>query len=332
MITEQSRKVTDCVIKPFVPENGKDSVGLYKYNMVIHDGTYHVYELACLENGGQKRYSTGLNEFDLSLKDLPDEQRKAKIKQIREDVSRLEYELNQNKVDPEDDNFWSKVKLLDPKNEMFWSSVLLKVSNNPTYLDPKNPMDFIKIKAIEAGGFPDVAPSFESAKAAVTSPKFYFDRAGVAEESKLELPRLRNKAGALLEELADTDPIKLLYVLKVVDANSAQYKKNTPAAILYKNTVEFIDGKGNEKNKRICCESFINAYKMNMEDLTLKALIKDATFYKLITAKSDGYIYHIKSSTMMGRNPSDCIEFLKNAVNDDVYKDIRDGIEYYWNS
>lgn len=59
-----------------------------------------------------------------------------------------------------------------------------------------------------------------------------------------------------------------------------------------------------------------------METLKLKALIKDAGYYKIILHKSDGFIYHLDSSTMMGRNTTDLVEFLKNPLNDNILLDI----------
>jgi hypothetical protein len=68
-----------------------------------------------------------------------------------------------------------------------------------------------------------------------------------------------------------------------------------------------------------------------METLKLKSLVKDANYYQIIAAKGDGYIYHLSSNTMMGKNPSDVVEFLKNVMNETLLKDLLKNIEQYWN-
>jgi hypothetical protein len=35
---------------------------------------------------------------------------------------------------------------------------------------------------------------------------------------------------------------------------------------------------------------------------------------------------------MLGRNPSDVVEFLKNPLNEDVLKDLNNNVERLWNS
>jgi len=51
-----------------------------------------------------------------------------------------------------------------------------------------------------------------------------------------------------------------------------------------------------------------------------------------IINKADGYIYHAQSGSMLGRNTSDVIEFLKNPLNEDILKDLNTKIEKLWNS
>ena len=122
-----------------------------------------------------------------------------------------------------------------------------------------------------------------------------------------------------------------MLVAKVVDANSVQYKKSTPNDIVYDNMDKFITGQGIEHNLKRAAESFIQTVALDMETLSLKALIKDSSFYKLIMPKSDGFIYHMATNTMMGRNSSDCIEFLKNALNDNVLIDLKKETDKHFN-
>jgi hypothetical protein len=69
-----------------------------------------------------------------------------------------------------------------------------------------------------------------------------------------------------------------------------------------------------------------------METLKLKALVKDASFYRVISLKADGMLYHNSSSTMLGRNVSDVVQYLKNPLNEDMLVRLMEEIEGYWNN
>jgi V8-like Glu-specific endopeptidase len=71
---------------------------------------------------------------------------------------------------------------------------------------------------------------------------------------------------------------------------------------------------------------------LDMETLKLRSLVKDANFYKIIATRADGFIYHMKSSSLMGKNSSDVVEYLKNPLNEEVLVDITKNVEKYWNN
>lgn len=315
-------------VRPYV--SGKDNMGLENYDMVLFEGVIHEEPLACLLQNGIKRYITGLNEFAPEVKNLPEDERKAKIKHIRETVSQLEKELASNVVDPKDSDFWNKIQLLKPNNDQFWGKIIMRFGNDPIFLDPlSDPYDLIKLKAIEAGGFSLCAKSLEDARESGKK-KFYLDKYEETAGVKTQIKKLRNKALAELQKLFDKNSDKLYLVCKVVDANSVQYKKNTPLDILYDNMDSYINGQSVDKNKKRTAQEFLNVSKLDMETLRLRAIIKDATFYKVLATKPDGYIYHLKSHTMLGRTPSDVVEFLKNPLNEDVLKELTSSVENYW--
>ena len=162
-------------IRPFSMAS-QSNMGLEKYEMVVFEGVVHEESLACLESNGIKRYLTGLNEFAPEIKLLPEEERKAVVKEIRKTVAQLEKELIANVVDPADEDFWNKVKLLRPDNSEFWDKIVMRFGNEPVFLDPVlDPYDLIKLKAIEAGGFSLVAKSLEHARTN-GSYKFYLEQ------------------------------------------------------------------------------------------------------------------------------------------------------------
>lgn len=319
-------------VKAFFDPN-KQNLGLEKYGLALFDGVFHEEQLACIERNGIKRYVTGLNEFAPEIKLIADkEQREAKIQEIRSVISQLERELAANIIDPKDPDFWNKVKLLKPDNDEFWEKIVIRCGNEPVILDPaKDAHDLIKLYAIEAGGFSIVAKSYDDARSRAVSPKFYLDRTVETISTKTEVSKIRNKALAELIKMFDKNQNKLFYVCKAVDGNSVQYKKSTPNDVMYDNMDRFITGQGVDSNVRRAAQTFLDASALDMETLKIKAIVKDCTYYKYIQAKSDGFIYHTDSASLMGRNAADCIEFLKNPLNDPILLDLTKKVEKYWN-
>jgi hypothetical protein len=324
-------KKSSIAIKPFF-DNGISNMGLEKYGLSLFDGAFHEEQLACLEMNGIKRYVTGLNEFAPEIKRMDADEAAAKIKQIRMVVAQLEKELAANVIDPNDEQFWNKVKMLRPDNDDFWGRIKIACGNEPVFLEPdKDPYDLIKLYAIEAGGFSIVAKSYEEARTMAVPPKFYLDKLEDTVSTKTEVKKLRNKALAELQKMFDKNTNKLLYVAKVVDVNSAQYKKSTPNDVLYDNMDKYINGESVDTNKRKTAEKFLEIALLDMETLKLRAMVKDASYYKIIAARADGFIYHMQSGTMMGKNSSDVVEYLKNPLNEQLLVDIQSQVEKYWN-
>lgn len=324
-------KKSSIAIRPFF-DPSMSNMGLEKYGLSLFDGAFHEEQLACLEINGIKRYLTGLNEFSPDIKQLPPDEAEARIRQIRVVVSQLEKELAANILDPKDENFWNKVKLLKPDNDEFWGRIKIVCGNEPVFLEPdKDPYDLIKLYAIEAGGFSIVAKSFEEARRMPTPPKFYLDKLEETVSTKTEVKKLRNKALAELQKLFDKNTNKLFYVAKVLDINSTQYKKSTPNDILYDNMDKYINGETVETNKKKTAERFLEVAELDMETLKLRAIVKDATYHKVVATRGDGFIYHMQSGTMLGKTPSDVVEYLKNPLNEQVLVDIQGKIEKTWN-
>ena len=325
-------KSGNITIKPFFdPEI--TNMGLEKYGMTLFDGVFHEEQLACIEVNGIKRYLTGLNEFSPEIKMIKDpDLRAARVKEIRSIVADLEAELGANVVDPSDSDFWNKIKIMRPDNSDLWDRITIRVGNEPVFLDPTaNPYDLIKICAIEAGGFSMIAKSLEDARTRAVPPKFYLDRYVETATTKTEAKKLRNKALSELQKLYDKNTNKLFYIAKVVDANSVQYKKSTPNDVLYDNMDAYINGQGIESNEKRAANDFLEKAALDMETLKLRSLVKDGHFYKMLATKSDGFIYHMDSGTLMGRNPSECVEFLKNPLNEQTLTELTKKIEKYWN-
>ena len=332
MVETRDTKKTNVSIKPYF-DNSVSNMGLENYGLSLFDGVIHSEQLACLEKNGVIQYITGLNEFAPDIRLIKDpEEKAAKIKEIRVAVAELERELAANVLDIDSATFWNDVKLLRPDNSDFWNKITIACANEPTFLDHNDPFDRIKLYAIEAGGFSLVARSYDEARSKAVPPKFYLDKAQETAGAKTEYKKLKNKALSELQKLFDKNSTKLFYIAKAVDTASVQYKKYTPNDIIYDNMDRHINGEGTEGNRERAAQSFLDAANLDMETLKIKAIVKDSIFFKYIVNKADGHIYHHQSGTMMGRNTSDVIEYLKNPLNEDILKDLNNKIEKLWNS
>jgi len=329
----QHRKKTSTIaIRPYFNPS-KENMGLEQYGLALHDGVFHEESLACLEMNGVKRYITGLNEFDPKVKMLPPKEKKAKIAEIRKEVSELEAELAANVVDVEDKDFWNKLTVMKPDNSKFWDKITLRCGNDPVFLDGEvDPYDRIKLHAIRAGGFSIVAKSLKDAKTSNNNPKFYLDTVEETLTTRTELTKLRNKALTALQNLYETNVTKLIYVAKVVDSDSVQYTKSTPNDIMYENMDEYINGRGAENNKKRAAKQFLDVAGLDMEELKIRALIKDGLYYRFLTTKAGGWIEPIDSGIRLGKRPSEVLEFLKDPNNEESLLSLMDKIDPYWNS
>jgi hypothetical protein len=328
----QQTKSKTLAVRPFF-NPGKENMGLETYGLSLHDGVFHEESLACLEMNGVKRYVTGLNEFAPEVKMLPKAEKEAKIKDIRAAVAQLEAELAANVVDVKDKEFWNKLTIMKPDNSKFWDKISMRCGNDPMFLDPvKDPYDLIKLYAINAGGFSIIAKSLKEAKESNTPYKFYLDTAEESLSTRTELSKLKNKALVALQNMYDSNVSKLMYVSKICDADSVQYVKATPNDVLYENMDQYINGFGAESSKKRAASQFIDVSSLSMEELKIRALIKDSLYYRFITTKAGGWIEPIDSGIKLGKTPSECLQFLKNPENEESLMSLLEKVEPYWNS
>ena len=327
----QQGKDQAIAIRPYFDEQ-KENMGLEKYGMTLHDGVYHQEDLACLELNGIKRYVTGLNEFAPDVKMLPDAEKKAKIKEIRKVVIQLEKELAANVLDEKDPEFWNKVQVLRPDNHKFWGKIHIKVGNDPYFLDPKkDPYDLIKLYAIKAGGFSIVAKDYETAQATPNC-RFYLDQVKKTVNTRTKTSKIKNKALAMLQKLYDEDQDKLFYVTKMIDSHSYDYVRSTPIDVLYENMDAYINGLGDERSTTTAASTFMAIANDSMENLTLRTLIKDASYYQFMTNDSRGWIIESETKVKLGKNNEEILEFFKNPLNEEILDRMLSQIKNYWES
>jgi hypothetical protein len=331
-LKDSYKNVGRIAIRPFCDPT-KPNMGLEEYNMVVFPGTFQMENMACIMYKGKLRYLNGLDEFAPEVKSITDPEKKAaRIKEIRTIVSQLEYEKTYNKVNIDDEDFWNKIETFRPDNREMWGQMEMKCDNDPIFLNPATNTDHLLIiLAIQGGGFPAIAKSLEDCKSNVRPKKWYLDKQSDSAGNKASVSKIKNKALAMLDKLADENPRKLFYVAKLVDNNSMQYKNSTLQSVIYDNMDEFITGLGVERSIKVAAQRFLDYANMKTGELKLRAVIKDATFYKIIIAKGDGMIHYPKGNIMLGRNASEVYEKLNNPMHDNLLDQIMAEVEQTWN-
>ncbi len=330
-LKERLEKAGTITIKPNVRPN-VPNMGLENYGMVVFPGTNQMEPMACIEQNGKLRYLNGLDETAPEVKGIKDEEkRNAKIKEIRTIVKMLEFEKHYNELDIEDPQFWSKVQTYKPNNQEFWSTITLTCDNGTIHLDPANKTeDLLKVLAIEAGGFPCVAKSREDCESGIKARKWYLDRQIDSATNKASTSKIKNKALAVLTQISEEKPRKLFYIIKLISPNSMQIKNNTLPDVIYDMLDQHINGMANETNIKAASQQFMDYTKLDMKELKIRSMIKDATFYKFIILKGDGLLYMSPENVMVGRNPSEIYEFMINPANEDMLSVLKEKVEKIW--
>lgn len=319
-------------VRPYINPS-VENMGLERHDMVLHQGTTHKEFLTCLEVHGIRRHLTGLDEFAPEIEKMIDVPRKnAVIKQIRTRVAFLEKMLAANDLskyidskDPKE--FWDRVEQIKRDNYKMWDGIFLEMSNEPLFFDPKNPDDLIKICAIEAGGFSEIAKSLDDARSGSISYKFYLDKEEETSASRTQFKKIKNQALALLEELYNKEPKKLWWIAKNIDANSSQYKHSTSNEVVYDRMDTFINGQGIEKSISKAAQGFITYAEQSLEHLRIRGVVRDAAYFRFILHKPDGNMYHNVSSVLLGKNIADCVEFFKQGANATVWESVLKEVE-----
>jgi TPR repeat protein len=100
---------------------------------------------------------------------------------------------------------------------------------------------------------------------------------------------------------------------------------------MYENMDNYINGAGVEKNKKRAAMFFNEIAELDKESLKVRAMVKDAGFYKVIGTMPDGILYYMDDRTALGKNVSDVVLYLRDPLNEDVLFKIMSRIEAEWN-
>jgi len=297
-------------VKPYIP-SGYRFLGLERYNMVLYDNCKQKEFLSYVEANGIKRYITGLDEFAPSVTSIQnDTLRQEKIKEIREAVAELEMKLIYNKIDPNDKDFWSKVKLLHATNSSYWSKIFIELTNNGFELDIKNnPNHKILYYCIKAGGFNTISPSYKSASSNPNKYYFYLDTPEEMDVLDTTEKKLKNKAIAILSSLEENSKHKkLLYLAKILLDNNTEYTLENSIYDLYVLLDEYISKYGNVIDN---ASLFIKYANLPENELAIYALLNDIKSMKKLYYKDiDGQYYCSYTNSFLGRTMEDCVSYL----------------------
>jgi hypothetical protein len=289
------------------------NLGLEKYGWVTFPNT-EIIEFIGQDSTG--RFLTGIDPFGYDLRGTVDEEeRTAKVEERNNIIKRLEQVYGEG--------------ALDARNNTFWSAFSLDIKDNYRALDFSMPKDELIFHAIRAGGFEEVAPTYEEAQ---NSPKLYKYYLKIAEEEaaiKTQLTKITNKAKGLLTDLTEKDPKKVFYISKLLLSPNNEFRLNTPVDVLYEKLDMFIDGQIVKTNKKETASQFLAAVKMSKEDLTLHAITIDAIFYRVLYDESGNY-YNKQTETRLGKNIKEIVEFLKNPINATELENIEARVREKW--
>ena len=117
----------------------------------------------------------------------------------------------------------------------------------------------------------------------------------------------------------------------MIDVDSTQYTRSTPVDVLYEAMDLFINGEGIEKSKTKAATLFTAVSNDTMENLILRAVMKDASYYQVITNDNKGWIIESETKIKLGKNNEEVLEYFKNPLNEEVTDKIRSQMEGYWN-
>lgn len=296
---------------PNIPNQGLENYGLATFPET------ELQEFITLDEHG--RYVTGLDVDAPSVVYLEDqEEKEAKEKEITDIIKRLERVLGIGK--------------LNATNHDFWSTFILQIKNGQRILDIRKPLDEVIYHAIRAGGFEEIAPSYEHAQKSNKIYKYYLKRDDEEAAVKMQYSKLIGKAKGILVDMSEDDQYKMFLISKTLLTPSNEFKRTTAPDIIYGKLELFIEGTIVKDNKKDTVKQFLDAVKQDKETLTIKAYVTDAVYHRMIVQESDGHFYNKQTQTRYGKNLKEVINYLKNPINQSELDNISARVEKKWNS
>lgn len=283
--------------------------------------------IAYTDQTGSNRFLTGLDDRAYKLKNLNEEEKKAKIDEIHSTIEFLKT------------NFMLDPKVLEADNFNFWGNpemnIKVKRGEGLTFDIRGNYRDILKVFAIRNGGYPEIAGSYQEAASLTAIGKkvthFLYQKEEVDDiknSPKIEKAMLTTK----FYNLYETSPETLFYVAVVLLPSSKSYGNRTTSTTLLTDLVNYIEGdegtiKVNMKKRITEVRKVLDA---TAEEKMLKATVKIAEFLRIIKRDKEGDYSDIQTGELLGRTPEAVIEFLRNPIHLDIYQDIKNKVNEYW--
>lgn len=298
-----------------------ENMGLTKYNLSVFSGAGgnggFKESLGYVEKSGKRFYLTGLDEHSRNVAKISNSEKKEEV--IK-------------KLDSVRKNFEERFDgtSLKSTNNDFWQNIVLEVKSGVKELDMGNIDDQLLYYTILGGGFSQVAPSFEEARRSNYNYKFYLHVDLFEEEAKITITRIRNKAISILEEIYDSNPGKLFYVVKNVLPISKGYNKKSPVEGLYNDLSEYIMGEVIKNGKARASLAFIEHASKDMAELKLSAIIKEALQFKYIHLDDKKQYIYAETRSIVGRNPDEVHAYFLDVANNDELASLSEKIDIIW--
>lgn len=342
-------------IKPFVTD--RPNMGLEKYDETLFPGTEQMDSVFVTVKDNIKIYKTGLNEQAVEIQSISDpEEKKAKIRAIRETVAWLENAVGNYKLRPETcmnkygtdtDQFWEHVETFQSicpdkydgsgafkiRIPTYWDKLNIVLTNEGRSFNLKDPHDLAAYHVAQAGGFGMVATSYQQAMED-GGYKFYLHKMEDVAAIKTEPKKLKYKALGYLDTMLTGDTNKLFYMAKLQAVQGSAYYKiggesATPLDQLYEDIGNDLEGKTPNRSSKEAVEIFLKNYSKPIDDLHTRAIVKDALEMHLIDYKA-GQLYYLKMNTPLGKNIEDAVANLQNPIHEETYISVRDTVMTEW--
>lgn len=265
---------------------------------------------------GVKRYMTGLDpEIVKYDPELTDEEKEKKIKEINENIARLEKFFGPGTLDATNEKHWSKVKL-----------IITRRTTNLNLTDPKNEILF---HCIKGGGFEIVSPNYELCEK--DNKKFYLVEPTEFVEHRVAPREITNKAIALLQKLYENKGFdELFYVAKYILPVERSYTKRTPKALMYEDLDKFLNGEIVKKTKIACSRELIETSKLPKADLVVGCIVKDAVNYGFIYVNSVGEMKNNETGAVYGTSVERAVVHLQNPAYEHELDNLKTRVEKKW--
>lgn len=290
---------------PEVPNMGFESYGLN-----TAPGSETTEYISKDVNG---RYITGLDDNSLQIIRIEDEEEKAaRIKEIKEALDRLETTFGKDSLNPRSD---------------FWNNFTIKIGYTGKSIDPLDPRDELLYHAIKAGGFTSIAPSLEEAQQSDKGYKFYLRQLDQDAELKIQRSVSISKAKGLLVDMFENDQHKLYLVAKALLTPNHEFSPSTPKSVIFDKLYQFIEGVLVKNDKKATVKQFLDILKVKKDTLHITGLVKDALYFNILIKDANGQFYNKETQTSPGKNEKEIIKFLENPLNQSELENIKQRVE-----